>query len=324
MTCSGCLFFVLDSASICLYIFTMEIIRADVLGFCMGVCRAVDSVKKILAENEKTGLQPDIYTMGPLIHNPGVLKSLEEQGVKILEKENIADLREKSVVVIRAHGVPPEIYNALEEKKAVIIDSTCPKVKGSQKKAEKYSKMGFKVILAGDGGHGEVLGIAGFAGENFILVQNRSEAENLFADAGCFSGNQKIEKAVLLAQTTFSPVEFEAIKNILKSKIENLETFNSICSATQERQDALVKLCSETDGVIVVGGKNSANTRRLYLKAKSLCRHAALVENQLEVPPEFYKLEKVGIAAGASTPFDVIEAVEQQLRKGSAELNSVV
>ena len=224
----------------------MEIIRADVLGFCMGVCRAVDSVKKILAENEKTGLQPDIYTMGPLIHNPGVLKSLEEQGVKILEKENIADLREKSVVVIRAHGVPPEIYNALEEKKAVIIDSTCPKVKGSQKKAEKYSKMGFKVILAGDGGHGEVLGIAGFAGENFILVQNRSEAENLFADAGCFSGNQKIEKAVLLAQTTFSPVEFEAIKNILKSKIENLETFNSICSATQERQAPLISYASDS------------------------------------------------------------------------------
>ena len=202
----------------------MEIIRADVLGFCMGVCRAVDSVKKILAENEKTGLQPDIYTMGPLIHNPGVLKSLEEQGVKILEKENIADLREKSVVVIRAHGVPPEIYNALEEKKAVIIDSTCPKVKGSQKKAEKYSKMGFKVILAGDGGHGEVLGIAGFAGENFILVQNRSEAENLFADAGCFSGNQKIAHFCICTDSHILPQQDMTATHLPQNSIPMLRS----------------------------------------------------------------------------------------------------
>lgn len=276
----------------------------------MGVCRAVDSVKSILAEKKAGANNGEIYTMGPLIHNPGVLKSLENQGVKILKEENIKDLPEGSIVVIRAHGVPPAIYKKLEERKAVVIDSTCPKVKASQKKAERYSKMGYKVILAGDGGHGEVLGIAGFAGENFILVQNREEARKLFAEVPL---ENRPAKVILLAQTTFSPVEFEAIKQILTEAIPNLETFNSICSATQERQNALIKLCGETDGVIVVGGKNSANTQRLYFKAKELCKNAALVENSTEIPEQFYSLEKVGIAAGASTPFEVIESVEAAL-----------
>ncbi len=276
----------------------------------MGVCRAVDSVKSILAEKNAGANNGEIYTMGPLIHNPGVLKSLENQGVKILKEDNIIDLPEDSIVVIRAHGVPPVIYKKLEERKAVVIDSTCPKVKASQKKAERYSKMGYKVILAGDGGHGEVLGIAGFAGENFILVQNREEARKLFAEVPL---ENRPTKVILLAQTTFSPVEFEAITEILKEAIPNLETFNSICSATQERQNALIKLCGETDGVIVVGGKNSANTQRLYLKAKELCQNAALVENCTEIPELFYSLEKVGIAAGASTPFEVIESVENKL-----------
>ncbi|QTQ15727.1 4-hydroxy-3-methylbut-2-enyl diphosphate reductase [Treponema parvum] len=295
----------------------MKIIRSDVLGFCMGVCRAVDCVQKAVDENEKSGRAAKLFTMGPLIHNPGVLKKMGEQGVGILKDEALDNLEAGSVVVIRAHGVPPEIYEKLRQKKAVIKDSTCPRVKVSQRRAEEYSKKGYKVILAGDGGHGEVLGIAGFAGKNFLLVKNKEEAENLFSK-DIKEGRPMPEKVILLAQTTFSPGEFTSIAEILKNKIPWIEVFNTICSATQERQDALTKLCSQVDGVLVVGGKNSANTQRLFLKAKNMCAHAALVENPEEIPEDFYSLETVGITAGASTPDEMIDAVEERLCEGTS------
>ena len=181
-----------------------------------------------------------------------------------------------------------------------------------------FSKQGYKIILAGDKGHGEVLGIAGFAGGNFLLVQNREEAQLLFTL--CDSEQENLpEKVILLAQTTFSPVEFDAIAAILKRKIPSIKIYNTICSATQERQDALIKLCALVDGVLVVGGKASANTQRLFSKAKSLCAHAALIEKASEIPAEYYSLQTVGITAGASTPSEVIDDVEKALRMDAAE-----
>ena len=151
----------------------MKIIRASVLGFCFGVRRAVELAEKALAENPGK----KVYSLGPLIHNENALRALEAKGLHILEEEDIAGLEEGSVVIIRAHGVAPSVTDALEKRGCQIIDATCPRVKASQKMVERYSSENDYVVLTGDRNHGEVIGIAGYAGENFSQIQDFEEAE---------------------------------------------------------------------------------------------------------------------------------------------------
>ena len=281
----------------------MKIIRASVLGFCFGVRRAVELAEKALSENPGK----KVYSLGPLIHNENALRALEEKGLHILEESDIAELEEGSVVIIRAHGVAPSVTDALEKRACRIIDATCPRVKASQKMVERYSSENDYVVLTGDRNHGEVIGIAGYAGENFSQLQDFAEAEK-FEIAGASEKN-----VILLSQTTYSPKEFEKIENLFRSKFRNLAVMNTICPATNERQQALLELCSQVDGVLVVGGKNSANTKRLYQTAEANCPKAAHIQSAADIPAEFYNLEKVGITAGASTPDEIIEDVEKEL-----------
>ena len=281
----------------------MKIIRATVLGFCFGVRRAVELAEKALSENPGK----KVYSLGPLIHNENALRALEEKGLHILEESDIAELEEGSVVIIRAHGVAPSVTDALEKAGCQIIDATCPRVKASQKMVERYSSENDYVVLTGDRNHGEVIGIAGYAGENFSQLQDFAEAEK-FEIAGASEKN-----VILLSQTTYSPKEFEKIENLFRSKFRNLAVMNTICPATNERQQALLELCSQVDGVLVVGGKNSANTKRLYQTAEANCPKAAHIQSAADIPAEFYNLEKVGITAGASTPDEIIEGVEKEL-----------
>ncbi len=283
----------------------MTVILADVLGYCMGVRRAVDSAYKALEENPGK----KVYSLGPLIHNQVALDSLGEKGLSVLREPSIEEVGENSVVIVRAHGIPPVTMNRLLDRKCQVVNATCPRVLASQNNAKRYAEQGFTVILAGDKNHGEVVGIAGFAGEKFILVENKADAENIpsFGDE---------ENAVLLCQTTFSLEEFSEIAEVLSKKIKNLKAMNTICSATRERQEALQKLCPEVDGVLVVGGKNSANTKRLLQIAQENCKKACLIETACEIPEDFFGLEKVGITAGASTPDLVIQQVVEVLQKG--------
>lgn len=282
----------------------MTVILADVLGYCMGVRRAVDSAYKALEENPGK----KVYSLGPLIHNQVALDSLGEKGLSVLREPSIEEVGENSVVIVRAHGIPPVTMNRLLDRKCQVVNATCPRVLASQNNAKRYAEQGFTVILAGDKNHGEVVGIAGFAGEKFILVENKADAENIpsFGDE---------ENAVLLCQTTFSLEEFSEIAEVLSKKIKNLKVMNTICPATKERQEALQKLCPEVDGVLVVGGKNSANTKRLLQIAQENCKKACLIETAAEIPQVFFALEKVGITAGASTPDSVIEKVVNWLKK---------
>ena len=284
----------------------MEIIRASVLGFCFGVRRAVELAEKALSENpgEK------VYSLGPLIHNENALSALEEKGLHILEESDIAELEEGSVVIIRAHGVAPSVTDALEKRGCKIIDATCPRVKASQKMVERYSSENDYVVLTGDINHGEVIGIAGYAGENFSQIQDYEEAERLNIKDG---DNKNV---ILLSQTTYSPKEFEKIENLFKAKFHNLAVMNTICPATNERQQALLELCSQVEGVLVVGGKNSANTKRLYQTAAANCKIAAHIQSAADIPQEFFNLKTIGITAGASTPDEIIEDVERKLEAG--------
>ena len=292
----------------------MNILRAKVLGYCMGVRRAMETAEECLSKyNDKK-----VYTFGPLIHNKEALLPLEEKGLGILEENDIKILDEKipPVVIIRAHGISPFVLEKLKSKNCIIVDATCPLVLANQKKAASYAKNGYQVILAGDKNHGEVAGIAGFAeyekSGSCQLVETEEDAIQLVSK---LSENQRKGKWVLLCQTTFSSSVFDKIAQVLTDEKLDCVILKTICNATNQRQEALLDLCKQVDGVIVVGGKNSANTQRLYLSAKANCKMACHIEKASEIPDSFYKLENIGITAGASTPDDVIEEVEKGLKE---------
>ncbi len=295
----------------------MEIIRAEILGFCSGVRGAVNTAVKSLSE-QKTG---NVYTLGPLIHNPLVLEKLGKQGLKIINEDEFSILTPQDTVIIRAHGVPPATQEKLAQKGCIVKNAACPLVRQSQKRTAMYAEQGYNIIFTGDKNHGEMIGIEGFAVEaaekagiklNFFLVKDLEEVKSLLIEKRL----DPDRKTVLLSQTTFSIKVFAEIKKILEEELQNLECVQSICPATYSRQEALEKLCSQVEGVIVIGGKNSANTNRLYATASRLCKKAALIETASEIPEDFFKLNKVGITAGASTPDDIIEEVEDLLQKG--------
>lgn len=296
----------------------MEIIRAKILGFCAGVRRAVLAAEKALEEND----DGQVYTLGPLIHNPVALNKLAERNLKILVESKIPLLNQNDTVIIRAHGVPPETEAEIRQKGVNVVNATCPLVTKSQKTAAEYARKGYVIFFAGDKNHGEVVGIEGYARKasleaqkdlNFILIKDVDELKNeiySLSQKNLLSSDSKI---VLLSQTTFSIKTFDALQDELKASFPNSEVVSSICPATHERQDALKELCSLVDGVVVIGGKNSANTNRLFATAEKLCKKAVLIETPEEIPAEFFELEKVGITAGASTPDDTIDAVEKRL-----------
>ena len=295
------------------------VIRAEVLGYCMGVKRAVDIALK--AVDEASGPQK-VKTLGPLIHNRIALQHLNELGLGQIDTENIDAIDEKTnpVIILRAHGVAPSTKRILTEKGCKVIDATCPRVLSSQKRAGTYASKGCTVILAGDKNHGEIIGISGYAteqGQLCYVVENSADAKQLIEEH-FFNEVSKKHSVVLIAQTTFSPQEYAAISSIFKAAIPQITILDTICSATYQRQQALEELCKKVDGVIVIGGKNSANTRRLYLNAKrwmSLKSENAEqlvvhIEQASEIPSVFFALNKVGITAGASTPDELIEEVE--------------
>lgn len=283
----------------------MEIIRASVMGFCMGVRRAVEVAEKTSLEyKDKCS---SMFTLGPLIHNPAVMESLRQKGVEVLDSECLDKVEEGSPVVIRAHGTSPETIKLLEEKGAIVIDATCPRVKQSQNRVKEWSEKGYSVIVAGDKNHGEVTGISGYFnssfGGKFFVVQSEEEAAEISVD----------EKTMLLAQTTFSIEKYNRIKQILLEKNRELKIFDSICPATRDRQKALADLTGKADAILIVGGKNSANTKRLLESAKKIFKLTALIEKPEEIPEEFFGLRKIAVTAGASTPDWIIEKIIEKL-----------
>ena len=289
----------------------MVVKRTEVLGYCSGVRRAVDTVLKLAKENteNKSGL----YTFGPLIHNPSTMLRLEQMGVRTIDTENFTEDEnyKDSVIVIRAHGIPPSKKSELEKSGAKVIDATCSRVKASQALAKKHSEEAF-VILAGDKNHGELISIAGYAEGKCLIVQNAEEAA-LIDLPSSLSVNGS---AVLIAQTTIKESEYEAIASALKKRISDLKVFNTICPATYDRQAALKKLAYEVDALLVIGGKNSANTKRLFQTAVDTKKPAWLIEDASEIPKEIFSYSVVGLTAGASTPDFIIDEVEKKLLEG--------
>ena len=270
----------------------------------MGVERAVNAALETLSEKKDSGVK--LYTLGPLIHNPLVLRQLSDSGMKILTDDDIMKVNAGDAVVIRAHGTTARNIELLNERGAVIVDATCPRVKQSQRRVEEWSKKGYDFIIAGDKNHGEVKSLEGFfdssMGGNIHVVQSSEEADSI----------PLREKTALIAQTTFSPQKYDAIIKTIQAKDPDAVIFNSICKATLERQESLVELAKEVDAILVIGGKQSANTRQLKDLALNYCPDVELIEDETEIPERFFAYNTIGITAGASTPKFIIDAVEKQ------------
>jgi 4-hydroxy-3-methylbut-2-enyl diphosphate reductase len=276
-----------------------KIIVAKNAGFCPGVKSAIDTVIELSKKNSAK-----IYTLGPLIHNKEVIKSLENKN--IFSIENPDSIEENSILVIRAHGIPPELENAIRNKKLTIIDCTCPLVKNVHKVIEKYNKSGYTTVIVGDKDHAEVIGLIGYAKNNYFVVSNLKEAREL----------PELNKVNVVSQTTQEEeVFFECVKEIEK-KAKEIIISNTICNPTKLRQKETYQMSRQADMVIVVGGKHSANTSRLFSICSKLASRAILVENENEITKDMIKgNEKIFITAGASTPNWLIERVHEKIKK---------
>ena len=278
----------------------------------MGVRRAVD-----MAYNKTGGeISPpvpagltDVFTMGPLIHSPQVLSDLGLRGVRVLDPENLPPDLNGKLVLIRAHGITPSLESLLLDKGARLVDATCPRVKASQLKVRDLGKSGYHIFLAGERDHGEIAGIKGYAKECIILA-NDGDAER---EGKRLAQKKPLLKTALIGQTTISPEEYRAIGKALEKFFPDILILDTICRATRDRQDALKRLCPLVEAVIVAGGRDSANTRRLAAIAASMGKKTWLVESAEEIPPEVDSYKVLGLSAGASTPALVIDKIEAKL-----------
>ena len=279
----------------------MEVILAKTAGFCFGVKRAVDTVYEQI-ENGKT-----IYTYGPIIHNEEVVKDLEEKGVIVIE--DIAQLKNCSegTVIIRSHGVSKSEYNFMKEQNLEIVDATCPFVKKIHNIVEKESEAGKHIVIIGSREHPEVQGIMGWSKTKATVIEDVQEAVD-------FTVNQD-EKLCIVSQTTFNYKKFQELVEIFQKKGYDVNVVNTICNATEVRQTQARQIAKEVDVMIVVGGKHSSNTRKLYEICKKECEETYFIQtlNDLDFQSSS-NIKKVGITAGASTPNNLIEEVQNYVR----------
>jgi 4-hydroxy-3-methylbut-2-enyl diphosphate reductase len=287
----------------------MKVIRARVLGFCMGVRRAVELAIEE-AQRAKASGSP-VCTFGSLIHNPKVLADLKALGVETLD--GLPDSRKQNcTLIVRAHGISPDVEKKLRDRGCRIVDATCPNVKANQIRISEFSHAGYSLFLAGETNHAEITGLLGYAESAPLctVVGNTGEARK--AAFALYKTNPDV-KTALLGQTTISEEEYSSIGNVINLFFPNLEIVQTICSATTDRQQALRELLLETDAVIIAGGKESANTRRLLAIAQSSGKPCALVEHAGDIPSSFCNYQTIGLSAGASTPDSVIDEIEAAL-----------
>ena len=281
----------------------MEITVAKSAGFCFGVQRAVDSVYKELEENSGK-----IYTFGPIIHNEQVVEDLNKKGIEVIDTvEQLKEIKE-GTVVIRSHGVAKEIYDVLEQQKLKMVDATCPFVKKIHNIVLDESNNGKTIIIIGNDNHPEVEGIKGWVNGEVIVINKEEQIEKLSLP--------EQTKACIVSQTTFNHNKFKYLVEIIRKKGYDITVVNTICNATHVRQVEAQKISSKVDGMIVIGGKNSSNTQKLYDICRNECENTFYVQTMKDLNlHELKSLKSIGITAGASTPKNIIEEVRTECQK---------
>lgn len=280
----------------------MKVEVAKSAGFCFGVQRAVDSV---YSEIEK-GKKP-IYTFGPIIHNEQVVADLETKGIKLINTVDELKKLNEGTVVIRSHGVPKEIYDILEKQHINIVDATCPFVKKIHNIVSDESKKDKVIIIIGNNNHPEVEGIKGWVEGPVFVINEEEQIEKI--------GDLKNKSVCIVSQTTFNHNKFKYLVEIIKKKGYDINVVNTICNATHVRQVEAQKIASKVDAMIVIGGKRSSNTQKLYDICKEECNNTYYIQTLDDLDLcELESLESIGITAGASTPKNIIEEVVLNVR----------
>ena len=279
----------------------MEVTVAKSAGFCFGVKRAVDMVYEEAVKERK------VYTLGPIIHNEQVVEEFAEKGVQVLESVEELEDGEDAAVIIRSHGIAQKVFRQLEDKKVRIIDATCPFVKKIHRIVQEKKEEGYQIVIAGSAKHPEVVGICGWCGNQCQVVETLEEAQKCVLETG--------KKVCVVAQTTFNYKKFKDIVAILSKKSYDILVMNTICNATEERQTEAGTIARKSDAMIVIGGKHSSNTRKLYEICKNECLNTHFIQTLDDLDLKlFQSFRSVGITAGASTPNNIIKEVQSYVR----------
>ena len=281
----------------------MHVILAKSAGFCFGVKRAVETVYR---EAQKEG-QP-IYTYGPIIHNEEVVADLEQKGVAVVLSVEELKEKPKGTVIIRSHGVEKMIYDEIRALGFEIVDATCPFVLKIHRLVDQYSRDGYHVVIIGNDTHPEVEGIKGWSiPEQTTVIGNREDAEK-------FSLSSE-KKVCIVSQTTFNYNKFQELVEIVNEKGYDIIVLNTICNATEERQTEAERIAKEVDAMIVIGGRASSNTQKLFEICKKECENTYYIQTIKDLDLTRLKsTDNVGITAGASTPNNIIEEVQKNVR----------
>ncbi|WP_169753278.1 4-hydroxy-3-methylbut-2-enyl diphosphate reductase [Campylobacter mucosalis] len=278
----------------------MKIELASSYGFCFGVKRAIK-----IAENAK-----DASTIGPLIHNNEEINRLE-QNFNVKTLDGINDLTDEKKAIIRTHGITKTDLESLKNSGINIIDATCPFVTKPQQICEKMSDEGYDIVIFGDENHPEIKGVKSYAKGKVFVVLDESELENI----------RLSQRVAVLSQTTRKFEKFSQIVNFLMLKVKEVRVFNTICNATFENQEATRELSTRADVMIIIGGKNSSNTKQLYYISKQFCDDSYLIENEAELEKSWFEAKNLcGVAAGASTPDWVIQRVVDKINLIKGEM----
>lgn len=286
----------------------MEVTVAKSAGFCFGVKRAVDTVYREIESGEKP-----VYTFGPIIHNEQVVEDLENRGVQVIHSEDELEGLSGGTVVIRSHGVSRDVCEKIEARGMKIVDATCPFVKKIHRIVDEEGRKGRHVVIIGSADHPEVQGIMGWASGPVTVMHTAEEAESFVPENG--------KPISIVAQTTFNYNKFKDLVEILcKKRYDNnvlniLNILNTICNATEERQREAKNIAGEVDTMLVVGGRHSSNTQKLFEICKKECENTYYIQTPVDLDSDMFQCSSyVGITAGASTPKKIIEEVQEHVR----------
>lgn len=281
-----------------------ELTIAKSAGFCFGVTRAVNMVYEAI---EKENVP--IYTYGPIIHNDEVVKDMEKNGVTVINDLDELSSHEKGVMIIRSHGISKAEYDRIKNCGFEVLNATCPFVSKIHRYVEDYSSKGYDIIIIGSPKHPEVCGIKGWADEkcHVTIINSPEDAENYMKNS--------TKKLCIVSQTTFNYNKFQDIVEIIAKKGYDITVLNTICNATEERQTEAEQIAREADAMIVIGGRASSNTQKLFEICKKECENTYYIQTIKDLDLTRLKsTDNVGITAGASTPNNIIEEVQKNVR----------
>ena len=268
----------------------MKIIIVDNAGFCFGVKRAINMTEEELKKSSK-----DIFSYGPLIHNPQVVKEFETRGLKSIDKISEID---NGRIIVRSHGIPKSTERFIKDKELTLIDCTCPYVKSVHKRVEEFHNKGYNIVIIGDSSHPEIIGINGYCNNEAVIINDIDEIQNI----------SLMDKVCVVSQTTNTVEKFDEISNAIKEKVPNVEIFNTICNATKVRQNSTAEIAKQVEAMLVIGGYESSNTIKLYEISRRHCKNVFHIETIEDLSlQKISKFNTIGITAGASTPDWIIE-----------------